>query len=97
MTIASTDVTEFTEYIDNYKYDDSQFPPVILAKEQFSYPRTTNGPELFHSNYKQQFYKQHPKKETKKKQKFVKKCWATSEVEKNILNYLSKKLGPRFA
>jgi len=33
MSIAPPDVIEFTDYIDNYIFDDSQFPPVILAEE----------------------------------------------------------------
>ena len=61
MSIASPDETDFTNYIlDNYKSEDSQFPPFIWAEELTTYPRTTNGPEYFHSNYNQQFYKQHP-------------------------------------
>jgi len=60
-SIAPPDVTDFTDYIlDNNIYEDSQFPPFIWPKEPQTYPRTTNGPESFHSNYNQQFYKQHP-------------------------------------
>lgn len=61
MSIAPPDVTDFTDYIlDNYISEDSQFPPFIWAEEPQTYPRTTNGPESFHSNNNQQFYKQHP-------------------------------------
>ncbi|XP_022169254.1 uncharacterized protein LOC111033019 [Myzus persicae] len=61
MSIAPPDVTDFSDYIlDNYISEDSQFPPFIWAEEPQTYPRTTNGPESFHSNYNQQFYKQHP-------------------------------------
>jgi hypothetical protein len=61
MSIAPPYVTEFTDYIiDNYIFEDSQFPPLIWSEEPKTYPRTTNGPEYFHSNHNQQFYKQHP-------------------------------------
>jgi len=81
------DATEFTDYIFNiYISEDSKFLPVIWVEEQFFYSRTTNDPESVHSNYNHQFYKQHPKKETEEKQKFVQKCWETSEVEKIYLN-----------
>jgi hypothetical protein len=54
MSIVPSDVTEFTDYIiNNYISEDSQFPPLTLAEEPKTYPRTTTGPEYFHSNYKQ--------------------------------------------
>lgn len=36
-------------------FEDSQFSALIQA----SYPKTINGLKFFHSNYYQQFYKQH--------------------------------------
>jgi hypothetical protein len=61
MSIALPDVTEFTDYmIDNYISKNSQFSLIIWAEEPKTYLRITNGPEYFHSNYNQQFYKQHP-------------------------------------
>lgn len=53
-------MTDFTDSIlDNYISEDSQFPTPIWAEEPKTFPRTTNGPEYFDSNYNQQFYKQH--------------------------------------
>jgi hypothetical protein len=50
-----------TDYIlDNYISKDSQFPYLIWAEKLTTYPRTTNRLEYLHSNYNQQFYKQHP-------------------------------------
>jgi hypothetical protein len=61
MSIAPLIVTDFTDYIlDNYISEDSQCPPFIWTEEPTTYQRTTNGPEYFHLNYNQQFYKQHP-------------------------------------
>jgi hypothetical protein len=61
MSIVPPDVREFTDYIiDNYISEDSQFPPIIWAEEPKTYSKTTNGPEYFHSNYNQQFYRQNP-------------------------------------
>uniref|UniRef100_A0A2S2QEY0 Uncharacterized protein n=1 Tax=Sipha flava TaxID=143950 RepID=A0A2S2QEY0_9HEMI len=60
MSIAPSDITDFTDYVfDNYISEDSQFRFLSWAKESKTYLRTTNGPEYFHSNYNQQFYKQH--------------------------------------
>jgi hypothetical protein len=57
MSIAQLNMTEFTDYIiDNYISENSQFPPFIWAEDSKIYPRTTNRPEYFHSNYNQQFY-----------------------------------------
>jgi len=54
MSIAPPNVTDFTDYIlDNYICGYLQFPPFIWAEESQICPRTTNGPESFHSNYKQ--------------------------------------------
>jgi hypothetical protein len=60
MSIVPPNVIDFTDYIlDNYLSEVSQFPPFIWAEEPTTYLKTTNGPEYFHSNYNQQFYKQH--------------------------------------
>ena len=54
-------MTDFTDYVlVNYISEDSQFSLLILVEEPKKCPRTTNSPELFHSNYNQQIYKRHP-------------------------------------
>ena len=61
MSIAPPNMTDFSDYIlDNYISEDSQFPSFTWTEESKTYPRTTNSPESFHSNYNQQFYEQHP-------------------------------------
>jgi len=55
--IAPPDQTHFSNNILLY-FKVIQFLPLILAQEPFSYPRKTNSPESFHSNYYQEFYKQ---------------------------------------
>lgn len=55
MAIAPTNVAVIFYVLENYVFDDSQFSALVRAEKPFSYPRTTNGHESFHSNYDQQF------------------------------------------
>jgi len=54
-------VTHFTDYVLNYCISEyADFHPTIWAAEPSDSPRTTNGPESFHSHYNSQFYTPHP-------------------------------------
>lgn len=52
--------TDFSDYVlDNYILF-AQFPPELWARVPSAQPRTTNGPESYHSNYNAEFYHPHP-------------------------------------
>jgi len=54
-------ITHFADYVLNYYVsEDADFNPSTWAAEPSDSPRTTNGPESFHSYYNSQFYTPHP-------------------------------------
>lgn len=57
----NSDVLHFSDYIyDNYIQENCLFPPEMWAEIPSTFPKTTNGPEAFHSHYNAQFYSTHP-------------------------------------
>jgi len=57
----NSDVLNFSDYIyDNYIQENCLFPPEMWAEIPSDLPKTTNGPEAFHSHYNAQFYSTHP-------------------------------------
>ncbi|KAJ4437322.1 hypothetical protein ANN_17460 [Periplaneta americana] len=61
MSIAHTNDMEFADYMLNIYVDgDALFPPPFWAAKSSDGPRTTNGPESFHSFNNSQFYSPHP-------------------------------------
>lgn len=61
VSIAPTTDMTFADYVlHTYVEEDSTYPPVLWAAKPSHSPRTTNGPESFHSFYNSQFYHAHP-------------------------------------
>ena len=53
-------LTDFSTYVlENYIVL-ARFPPELWASPPSKAPRTTNGPESFHSSYNKEFYHPHP-------------------------------------
>jgi len=59
---AENECVHFADYVlDTYIDENSKFPPHLwVSSPIFDHPRTTNGPESFHSHYNSQFYTTHP-------------------------------------
>lgn len=57
----NSDVLYFSDYLyDNYLQENCLFPTEMWADILSNLPKTTNGPETFHSHYNAQFYSTHP-------------------------------------
>jgi hypothetical protein len=57
---ADNERIKFADYVlDTYIHENSEYPLIRGHHQIFDYPRTTNRPESFYSNFNKQFYTPH--------------------------------------